>query len=111
MLRLNQRNRCALATPLTTGPASQSRKSEPISAYSRLLKNPKASIRGRVMAKRASASSRPASQPATTVRASIQALMLRNCSITPCKKVTFIRAVSACANALLRASLVASHSK
>jgi threonine/homoserine/homoserine lactone efflux protein len=29
-----------------------------------------------------------ASQPATTVSASIQALMLRNCSITPCQKVT-----------------------
>ena len=39
-------------------------------------------------AKRASISGRPASQPATTVSASSQALMLTNCSNTPCQKVT-----------------------
>ena len=80
-------------------------------ALHRYLKNPKASISGKVIAKRASTSSRPASQPPTTVSASIQALMFTNCKSTPWPKPTFNAATSACARLLVVASLKASHSK
>jgi hypothetical protein len=49
-------------------------------------------------------------QPAVRVRASIQALMFRNCSPTPCQKVTFRRALSTWVSWLVRASRQASHS-
>ena len=53
----------------------------------------------------------PATQPATMDRASIQALILRNCSATPCQKVTFSRAASACAKVPAPHKRRASHSK
>jgi hypothetical protein len=49
-------------------------------------------------------------QPAVSVSASIQALMFRNCSPTPCQNVTFRRALSTCDSWLVPASFQASHS-
>jgi hypothetical protein len=57
------------------------------------------------MAKRPSASGCPAIQPATSVSASSQALMLTNCSITPWPKPTDSFAPSALPSVALPLSL------
>ena len=49
-------------------------------------------------------------QPAVSVSASIQALMLTNCRPTPCQKVTFSRALSTSVSRPARLSFQASHS-